>query len=83
MNYSEILGAAKYHHAIRLTAHFVNAISTQPRKSHHSFTGYCVDVYFDNSDELIRFQKMIEYIINHFVAISYNPDFARVRVPCR
>lgn len=73
MNYSEILGAAKYHHAIAIS---------QPRKSRHSLTGQCVDVFFDSPDELIRFQRIIEYKINHFVAVSYESDYARVRVPC-
>ena len=73
MTYKEIFGAAKYHHAI--------AISTQPRESQHSFTGYCVDVYFDDPQELVKCKKIIEYILNHFVAVSYTSDYAKVGIP--
>ena len=73
MNYSEIVGAALTHHAV--------AISKQPRKSTHSFTGWCTDVFFDDPQELVKFQTVIEILVNHFVAVSYESDYARVRIP--
>ena len=74
MNYNEILGAALHHKAV--------AISESPRQSNHSFTGYCTDVYFDNPQRLVKFQKIIEILIGHFVAVSYESEYARVRIPC-
>ncbi len=73
MNYSEIYGAALAHHAI--------AISSQPRKSTHSFTGYCTDVFFNSPEELVKFQTVVEILVDHFVAVSYETDYARVRIP--
>jgi hypothetical protein len=74
MNYSEILGAAKYHNAI--------AISKQPRKSNHSYTGFCTDVFFDNPDNMNQFISIVELIVEKFLAVSYDSEYARVRVPC-
>jgi len=73
MNYSEILGASKYHRAI--------AIASTPRKSDHSYTGHCVDVFFAEPSDLVRFQKMVGYKLGIFLAVSYEQDYARVRVP--
>jgi hypothetical protein len=73
MNYSEIIGAAKYHKAV--------AISKEPRKSHHSFTGYCTDVYFDDSESMVRFISIVSSIIKIFLAVEYHQDYCRVRVP--
>ena len=75
MNYSEIKGAAKYHGAI--------AIARSPRSSRHSFTGKCVDVFFDDPESLVRFQKMVGRKLGIFLAESYEQDYVRVRVPCR
>ena len=74
MNYKEILGASLHHKAV--------AILEKPRKSNHSFTGWCVDVYFDDPERLVKFQKIIEILIGQFVAVSYESEYARVRIPC-
>ncbi|MCG5062205.1 MAG: hypothetical protein KA714_30625 [Limnoraphis sp. WC205] len=74
MNYSEIYGAALHHNAI--------AISKEPRKSSHSYTGFCTDVFFDNPDNMNQFISIVELIVEKFLAVSYEEDWARVRVPC-
>ncbi len=75
MTHEEIVGAALTHKAV--------AVLKKPRKSSHSFTGWCVDVFFDDPQHLVKFQEIIEILIGHFVAISYESEYARVRIPCQ
>ena len=73
MTHEEIVGAALTHHAI--------AILKEPRKSHHSFTGFCTDVFFDNSESMMRFVSVVEIIVGIFLAVEYHQNYCRVRVP--
>lgn len=73
MNYSEILGAARYHKAI--------AVLKEPRKSSHSFTGYCTDVFFNDPESMVRFVSIVEVIVESFLAVEYHQSYCRVKVP--
>ncbi|MEA5498025.1 hypothetical protein [Limnoraphis robusta] len=73
LTHDEIWGAASHHGAI--------AIAESPRKSNHSFTGFCTDVFFDDADCMNRFRSIVESLTGIFLAVSYEQDYARVRVP--
>ena len=73
LTHRETHGAASHHGAI--------AIAKSPRKSSHSFTGFCTDVFFDDAECMESFRSIVESLTGVFLAVSYEQDWCRVRVP--
>lgn len=72
ITFLELITFAEKHNAIAIS---------QPRKSNHSFTGYCCDVFFDLPESFTSFSTEIEATIGIFVASSYEEEYVRARVP--
>lgn len=72
LTFTELKELAEKHGAIAIS---------QPRKSSHSFTGHCCDVFFDLPEFFAAFSSEVEAAIGIFVAASYEQEYVRARVP--
>lgn len=70
--FTELQVVAQKHNAIAIS---------NPRTSNHSFTGYCCDVFFDDAFSLVAFIAEAEVEVRHFIATSFEEEYARARVP--